>query len=140
MDYDVILSKLESLSRCIARIEKKRPETSSLLLQDYDLRDIISLNLERSVQISVDISSHLIADMDGQPPATMGESFIMIAESGIITRDLGDKLCKAVGFRNISVHAYKEIDWDILYSIITKNLNDFRDFAEAVVTYVEKSE
>ena len=138
MDYDIILSKLESLGRCIARIEEKRPDSSSLLLQDYDLQDIISLNLERAVQTSVDIASYLIADMDGKPLATMGESFIMIVESGIITRDLGEKLRKAVGFRNISVHAYKKIDWDILYTIIKKNLNDFRDFAEAVMTYIEK--
>ena len=138
MDYDIILSKLESLGRCISRIEEKRPDSSSLLLQDYDLQDIISLNLERAVQTSVDIASYLIADMDGKPLATMGESFIMIVESGIITRDLGEKLRKAVGFRNISVHAYKKIDWDILYTIIKKNLNDFRDFAEAVMTYIEK--
>ena len=138
MDYDIILSKLESLGRCIARIEEKRPDSSSLLLQDYDLQDIISLNLERAVQTSVDIASYLIADMNSKAPTTMGESFMVMAESGIISLELGNKLSKAVGFRNISVHAYRKIDWDILYTIIKKNLNDFRDFAEAVMTYIEK--
>jgi uncharacterized protein YutE (UPF0331/DUF86 family) len=31
------------------------------------------------------------------------------------------------------VHAYQEIDWDIVYRIITEHLNDFRDFARQIL-------
>lgn len=39
---------------------------------------------------------------------------------------------KAVGFRNIAVHAYQEINWEIVYAVITKRLVDFVEFARAV--------
>ena len=55
--HDVVRRKLESLRRCIVRIEEKRPVSVEILKTDYDIQDIISLNLERAIQISVDIGS-----------------------------------------------------------------------------------
>lgn len=68
MDREVVDQKLESLRRCLLRIESKCPADASLLATDFDLQDIVSLNLIRAVQLSVDIGAHLIADMDVPPP------------------------------------------------------------------------
>lgn len=75
MAREVIEQKLESLRRCLLRIESKIPDDKSKLTADYDLQDIIALNLSRAVQMSVDIGAHLIAGMDVPPPGTMGETF-----------------------------------------------------------------
>ncbi len=131
--YDVVRRKLESLRRCIGRIETKRPETVEILKTDYDIQDIISLNLERAIQLSVDIGSYLLAESEQSPPNTMGEIFSELAVAGFITEHLADKLRKAVGFRNISVHEYQSVDWDIVFSIINRNLDDFKDFMRAVI-------
>lgn len=40
----------------------------------------------------------------------------------------------AVGFRNIAVHSYREIDWHIVHEIWWQHLDDFRQFARAVST------
>ena len=56
MDKDVMNRKLESLRRCIARIESKRPITPDILRSNDDLQDIIALNLERAVQTCVDMA------------------------------------------------------------------------------------
>ncbi len=39
---------------------------------------------------------------------------------------------KAVGFRNIAVHSYEAINWQIVHSIAKKHLVDFSEFAQAV--------
>jgi hypothetical protein len=49
MDLDVINRKLESLRRCVARIHSKMPLTPDDLQTNYDLQDIVSVNLERAV-------------------------------------------------------------------------------------------
>ena len=54
MDPDLISEKLESLRRCLQRVQKKCPATPEELMEDPDLQDIISLNLTRAVQLSVD--------------------------------------------------------------------------------------
>lgn len=134
MERDVVLRKLESLRRCIGRIESKRPTDARALEQDYDLQDIISVNLERAIQTTVDIASILLAERGEGTPATMGEAFPLLADSGIIPADLADRLRKAVGFRNISVHQYEKIDWAIVFGIVSTRLDDFRSFARCALT------
>jgi uncharacterized protein YutE (UPF0331/DUF86 family) len=128
MENDVVLKKIDALGHCISRIETKCPDTAEKLKQDYDLQDIISANLERAVQLSVDISAHILAERGRRAPDTMGETFSSLAEQDIIPQDLAERLKKAVGFRNISVHEYEKIDWDIVYSIASKHIDDFRSF------------
>lgn len=132
MDKDVVSAKIESLRRCVQRIKDKTPASPQLLEEDFDLQDIISINLERAVQICVDLAAHVIADSDLPAPTTMAESFDRLKAMKVISDELASSMKKAVGFRNIAVHAYRRIDWRIVYSIITKRLDAFRSFAEAV--------
>jgi uncharacterized protein YutE (UPF0331/DUF86 family) len=129
----VILQKIDSLSRCIARIEKKRPQSLLDLEQDIDLQDIIAINLERAVQQCVDIAMYLLSDGDQPVPSSMGEAFEDLHRSGIIDEDVNMHMKKAVGFRNAVVHAYRKIDWSIVWDIVTNRLNDFREFAKQVI-------
>jgi uncharacterized protein YutE (UPF0331/DUF86 family) len=43
----------------------------------------------------------------------------------------------AVGFRNIAVHNYRTIDWQIVFSIIHEHLDDFRQYAKAITAWFE---
>ena len=59
MDPDVVRAKLESLARCVFRIEAKTPATKEALASDLDAQDIIAPNLERAVQLCVDLGSRV---------------------------------------------------------------------------------
>lgn len=133
MDRDVVLNKLESLRRCIKRVEDKTPSSADLLIKDYDLQDIITVNLERAIQMCVDIGLHIISDLEIPIPETMSQTFEVLNRAGYLDDTIAERLSKSVGFRNIAVHAYQEIDWDIVYCIITEHLDDFRDFAQQIL-------
>ncbi len=119
MDETIILSKIESLKHCIDRIKSKIPDKKNILLSDWDTQDIIILNLERSVQLSVDIAAHIIVDLNEKSPVSMAESFEYLSNAGVISSTVENRMKKAVSFRNIAVHQYKQIDWEIVCSIIT---------------------
>jgi uncharacterized protein YutE (UPF0331/DUF86 family) len=137
MDIDLIHRKLDSLGRCIHRIELKRPATLDSLIDDVDLQDILSINLERAVQLCVDIGAHLLAELETPPPETMGEVFSSLAANSVIHSDLGETLRKAVGFRNLSVHAYDRVDWQRVFEIAHHRIDDFRQFAKCVCDWSE---
>ena len=132
MDREVIEEKLESLRRCIQRVSEKTPPDSETLGRDLDLQDILTLNLSRAVQLCVDIGAHLIADLDAAPPTTMGQTFDILNKAAIIEEDLAIRLKKAVGFRNVAIHNYEAIDWEIVHAIAKNHLEDFVRFAKAV--------
>jgi len=135
MDKLVLAQKLESLRRCLQRIEQKRPATSSALVNDADLQDVIVLNLTRAVQLSVDIASHIISQSNEPSPSTMGEAFLVLERLGVVNAATSENLRKAVGFRNIAVHNYEAINWEIVFHICENKLKDFEQLARAVVKY-----
>ena len=132
MNPDVINRKLESLRRCVARIHSKMPLTQNDLQTDYDLQDIVSVNLERAVQTCVDIAAHVISETELSPPDTMAESFNQLSALDILTSQLAERMSKAVGLRNILVHHYTDINWKIIYEVVTRHLNDFVLFAQVI--------
>ena len=113
------------------------PATPAELADDWDTQDILVLNLTRAVQLCVDIALHLLAEEESPPPETMGKVFERLAQLGIISNELAQRLKKAVGFRNIAVHSYEEIDWNIVHAIASRHLEDFGEFAAAVAKRLE---
>jgi uncharacterized protein YutE (UPF0331/DUF86 family) len=133
MKNDVILKKMSSLQRCLDRLEEKRPERWEALLEDIDLQDIISVNLERAVQLIVDIGLQALAELGVQSPETMGEVFTSLQKEAVLSLELAARLKGAVGFRNIAVHEYEEIDWSIVHAILVKHLDDFSQFMKRIL-------
>lgn len=133
MDREVIAQKLESLRRCLQRVAEKCPPSAEILGADLDRQDILALNLSRAVQLCVDIGAHLVAGRNVPPPATMGETFDVLAGLGIMTPELAIRMKNAVGFRNIAVHNYEAINWQIVHAIATRHLDDFKDFARSIL-------
>ncbi len=84
------------------------------------------------MQLCVDLGAHLIADLDVLPPDTMGQIFDALVHAGVIPEPVAQQLKKAVGFRNIAVHHYEEIDWAIVHGIALNHLSDFREFAKVI--------
>ena len=132
MDRVVVHQKLDSLRRCLARIRSKEPISLGLLQKDYDLQDIVSLNLTRAVQMAVDIGAHMVSAQMQAAPATMGETFDQLGRMGVISEELALQLKKSVGFRNVAVHNYNAVNWAIVFSILQGHLQDFDAFAKAI--------
>jgi uncharacterized protein YutE (UPF0331/DUF86 family) len=134
---DVVIRKLDTVNRCLARVIEYTPLSLEILLEDYTRQDVIVLNLERAVQACVDIGLHIFSGRNEQVPDSMGAVFVQLARLGVIDEVTAHALKGAVGFRNVSVHAYQEIDYAIVFSICTKHLDDFRAFARQIMAALE---
>ncbi|MBU0934475.1 MAG: DUF86 domain-containing protein [Spirochaetes bacterium] len=135
MDPDILRRKLESLALCVTRIESKTPADADLLASDLDAQDIIVLNLERAVQLCVDLATHLLPDFSIPAPETMAGALLALGKVQVLDRVLAERLARAVSFRNLAVHEYENLDWSVVYTIITTRLDDFRLFAAALQAY-----
>ena len=57
----------------------------------------------------------------------------MLERADIISPALADRMRKMVGFRNIVVHDYRALDWNILRNIVQHDLENMRAFASKLV-------
>ena len=133
----MIEKKIDSIIRCLNRIKTRLPETKDLFLQDLDAQDVIVLNLTRTVQLSVDLAMHICANSTNPVPQTMGESFEMLQQLKILTPAIAEKMKKSVGFRNIAVHNYDEIDLSLAYTIAKEHMEDFVAYIKQISTQLE---
>ncbi len=138
MDPALIERKLESLDRCVQRINEKYPDSPDDLAEDYDRQDIISVNLERGVQSCVDLATHLLAAGELPLPASAAEAFRNLAAEGMIDRALAEQMAKAVGLRNIAVHEYSRLDWEQIHEYLPHALEDLRGFARALAGRMDR--
>ena len=135
---EVIIRKLDTVSRCLSRVIEHTPASLEILLEDYTRQDVIVLNLERAVQACVDIGLHFFSKRSEPVPDSMGEVFVQLGRIGIIDETTAVALKGAVGFRNVAVHAYTDIDYAVLFSICTRHLDDFRSFTRQILAAIEK--
>lgn len=138
MDEMFIFRKMESLGRCVGRIRSKRGFTQEELLRDHDLQDILSVNLQRAVQLSVDIAMHVLSNLSGTLPDTMGEAFIALHEHGVISDTTATALRSSVGLRNIAVHDYVAVNWQIVQDVVDRHVEVFVDFMREVEEWLGK--
>lgn len=136
-DAEVLDARLRELSHRLKRVAAKRPASLRRLQEDEDLQDIIARNLELAIQACIDIAAHLCGT-HGIVPPTSGGGFDVLADKKLISRALAQRLRRAVGFRNVLVHEYVEVDWRIVRRVVERDVEDLSAFGKAVLTLIEK--
>ena len=129
MAEELITRTLLGIKRCLERSGGVLPESAEALKKIVDAQDIVSLNLQRAVQLCVDVALNRISALGLEVPDTMAGAFVVLGNAGKLPNEVVASMRAAVGFRTLSVHQYDEIDWDIVYMICTKHLPDLKRFA-----------
>lgn len=137
MTMDVVLNKKESIERCIKQIRLYYAMPSELLFEEDSLKqDAIAINLQRAAEQAIDLANHVIRKGKLGLPKESKDSFEILAQSKIIPDDLANKLKGMVGFRNILVHEYQEMDIRIMVDVIEHHLDDLIVFTNHIVEFV----
>jgi uncharacterized protein YutE (UPF0331/DUF86 family) len=129
---DVGAQKITSLQRCVARAREAYAAAGPAIRTNYNLQDAAILNVIRACDVALDLANMAIRKRHFGIPNESRDSFAILVREGIITPDLGDRLKRMVGFRNLAVHQYRELNLDILDAVIHNNLDDLLAFAQAV--------
>ena len=130
MPDDIILNKAETIEKCLERIRTEYAGTSSNLLDNVTKQDSIILNLERACQAAVDMGMRVVRKKKLGIPKESRDAFALLETSGIISKELKQKMFGMVGFRNTAVHNYKGLNLNIVEAIIKKHLDDFIEFSK----------
>jgi len=137
IDGDVVRSRLTLLQHHLTRVDARCPGTLQELVANADTRDIVAFNLEKAIQFCVDVATHVCA-AHGRSAQTAAEAFGVLSEIGLLDAELADKLKNAVGFRNVSVHEYADIDWAIVFRIASQDIGDLKSFGRAMAALISE--
>jgi uncharacterized protein YutE (UPF0331/DUF86 family) len=122
----------------------KRLEENLRVLNDfkgkYGLEDLLANKVDEwalryglleCIQIIIDVSCSFVAEKNLGIPKNYSECILLIVSNNYLNKDLGERIIKMVGLRNLFVHEYGIIDLNKLYEYLN-HLDDIRDFAIAI--------
>ena len=128
----VLINKYGIIERCIKRIEEIY-DNNPVNLENYDKQDAIILNLQRACQAAIDIAMYIVSVKNLGLPQSKKGAFTILEENKIINSDMAKNMRGMLGFRNIAVHEYQELDIDVIKSIIENHLQDIIEFAREML-------
>lgn len=132
---EVLLGKAAIIERCLKRIGEEYIGREAELATDFTRQDAIVLNLQRACEAAIDAAMHLVRIHRLGIPTESRQAFGFLVQAGHIDKELGARLMAMVGFRNIAVHNYQEIDIGILRAILAERLGDLRAFAALLLRH-----
>ncbi|MGZ0085000.1 type VII toxin-antitoxin system HepT family RNase toxin [Caldibacillus thermoamylovorans] len=138
MKSDVIFNKISVIERCLKRIREEYNDDPKNLQNDTK-QDSIVLNLQRACEACIDLAMHIVAEQKFGLPQHSRDAFAFLEEHGVISPSVSKKMKAMVGFRNIAVHDYQQLNLGIVQAIVEQHLDDFKQFAEAILRYAKEN-
>lgn len=131
---DVLLIKAENIERCFKRIQEEYVGFEKEFETNYTKQDAIILNLLRACETAIDMGNRVIRLKSLGVPQSSREIFILLEKAGLISSELSVQMQHMVGFRNIAIHNYTQLDKAIVKSIIEKDLPHLMDFSKTILS------
>jgi uncharacterized protein YutE (UPF0331/DUF86 family) len=133
VNKSVVYKKISHVRHNLSRLREKNGISLENLKTDLDAQDIILHNLQLAIQGCIDIGAHILADEGWGVAGSVNETFYILQDMNVIPPELAEKMVAMVGFRNILVHEYETINFEIVHNIIANRLTDIEKFLLAVV-------
>ena len=129
---EIHLAKAASIQRSVARARQECAAAGERFSEDLTRQDAAVLNVLRACETAIDLANAIVRERQLGIPQSNRDSFRLLADAAVISRDLAERLQKMVGFRNVAVHRYRDLDVAVLVSVIRNDLEDLLRFAEGV--------
>ena len=133
MNNAVIQNKLSRIEEYLTKLESVTPAELIAYEKEWKTQMIAERGLQLLIEIMIDVANRLIAVKNWGPTTSSADSIRLLALKKVISSE--EPYLKMIKFRNFIVHNYDKVDNRIVYSILTKNLDDIRRFREEVLNY-----
>jgi len=138
VDKVLLLRKIASLAEYQKQIGEYSTITVDSYRSDWKIQRIVERTLQMMIELCADIASHVISDNELRTPETYADTFRVLAENGILTPEQLAVMEKMAKFRNIVVHQYETVDAEIVILVLRRHLNDFIQFSDSVIQFLNR--
>lgn len=132
---DVVLNKVATIERCVARAREEHQAAGDSFATDHSRQDAAILNVQRACEAALDLGHHLIRRDRLGLPQSARNVFDLLAQAGWIDPGLAESLKRMVGFRNIAVHDYQSLALPITVAVITLHLEEFLVYTRSILRH-----
>ena len=129
-DTDTIDNKIREIRKYLDRARRYQKYSRREIEEDEVARDAVERVLFLMTQGAIDLGDMLVSFKKLPKPGSQSDIFQILKENNLIPHELMSKLIAMTGFRNVIVHDYAKINYDRVYEVLHKDLEDIAEFIE----------
>ena len=137
LDQERIVRHLQGISSTLQVLETLRQVPYEEFTADPRTCWAVEKGLERCIQNVLDLSAHILASLGASVPDDYGSLLLELGKRRVLPEEFARRISPMAGFRNILIHEYLDVDLREVYDSLQNRLDDFRDFAEYVMRFLE---
>ena len=130
----IVLNKVARIERGVARVQEVHAGQEEHLILDFTKQDSIVPNLQRACEASIDLAMHIVRMRRLGVPEDSRGAFELLQSGHVLDYELAERMKHMVGFRNIAVHDYTNLNLAIVHAIITEHLSEFLAFTKKMLS------
>lgn len=126
---EIIRRRLQKLDEYMLILESLRRYTLEEFLADPERYGSAERFLQLAIEILNDLGNHLVADLRLGAVDTYADIPALLAKHGRISEEQRRTWTRMIGFRNVLVHEYLEVDHRIVHDVLASHLGDLRNLS-----------
>jgi uncharacterized protein YutE (UPF0331/DUF86 family) len=137
LDRDLVLAKVSTIRKCVSTVRELRSGAPASY-PAWVVQDVTVLNIQRAAQACLDLAAHVIAAHGWELPRSGRHAFEILAEHAVIDPRGKDAMAAVMGFRNVAVHQYADLDPAVVARIADTQLGDLEAIGAAILARLER--
>ena len=133
---EVLRKRLGKLNEYLGYLERLRHYSVEEFLAEPERYGSAERFLQLSIEALNDVGSHVITDERLGAAESSRDVPRLLHEHGLIDSAAAQSWMNMVGFRNILVHEYLDLDRRIVHDVLQNHLDDLRKIANAFGRYL----
>lgn len=129
---DVIEKGISNIKKYLSILSSYKGTSITDLLNDLTLRGAVERYLYLAVQATIDLAEAIISYKELRRPSTFSESFEILNEHNIISKEVKTNMIQMARFRNRIAHDYGDIDYNVVHDVLISRLTDIESFLEEI--------
>ncbi len=130
---EVLLRRLQKLDEYLQILRQLQHYSRDEFLASPERYGSAERFLQLAIETLTDIGNHVIADLNLGVVDWYSDVPRLLHEAGYIDENLRATWTRMIGFRNILVHDYLNVDRGIVYQVLHENLEDFEALKQAFI-------
>ncbi|MEU5870312.1 DUF86 domain-containing protein [Glycomyces sp. NPDC047369] len=137
---DIVHERLVLMREMLEALHTIGPISLERLQQDIMVRLATERIFTQLVELAVSINNHVLAQSGAVVPRAYRETFLKVAELGVIDTALAAELAPSAGLRNILIHDYVEVDRSRFAEAVPKAAALYRRYIAQLAAHLDDLE
>ena len=130
MDFNLeaVEERIRVIEDNLAKLDHLSQMTFEEFMADFRNLDSALHRLQTATEAMIDICAHVVARLRLKVPGNSAELIRALEKADLLSMEHADKYADMIGFRNLLVHRYTDVNEQQVYNALQNDLSDFELF------------